>query len=156
MHVLLLIDHPIHPHAQRDLDFILHDLDPERIQVHVCSLRDGSPLAQHSLAARSNLDPRAALRLHRLVKSLDIELIHVLENAPLTIAAAVIMLHQFPLLVTLYDMPDHRRDNWLRLYFFRRYWVLMRRLITRLIVHSEIIKRQVWLITNFIRDKIEV
>ena len=156
MRVLLLIDYPMHPHAQRDLDFALTQLDSDRIQLHVCSLRGESPQAQYSLAARTPHDLQAALRLHRLVESLDIELIHVLDAAPLTVAALVTFVHQLPLLVTIYHMQPRQRESWLQWTLFRRYWALLRRIISRLIVHSEITKRQVWLIAGFPRDKIDV
>jgi glycosyltransferase involved in cell wall biosynthesis len=153
--VLLLIDHPTHPDAQRYLDFVQHNLDSERIQLHVCSLRSGSELAHYSLDARSNRDLKAFRRLRQLIKTLDIELIHVLDTAPIMLAAGAAFLAQLPLLVTFYEIHGQRK-NWFQWTGFRWYWALLGRVITRAIVPTEVIKRQLWLITNYDRERIDV
>ncbi|MBX3084641.1 MAG: glycosyltransferase family 4 protein [Anaerolineae bacterium] len=156
MRILVLIDRPTPPSVQRDLAFIQQTMDSGRIQIEVCSLRGTSPLAQYALNARSRFDLAALMRLRRLVSYLEIELIHCLDLAALPVAAGAALVAELPLLVSVYKVEGRRKESWLPWTLFRWYWVAMRRIVTRILVPTEVTKRQLWLLTNFTRERIDI
>jgi hypothetical protein len=70
---------------ERKIAAVLPRLDPELFEVHMCCIRERGPLADdleaagipvHLVPFKSRLDPIGMLKLRRLAKKLEIDLIH--------------------------------------------------------------------------------
>lgn len=160
MRVLLVVDQLQHPAARADLHLLATGLEPKRIQPLVVAIRgDGAALGDLcdvSLGCRSRLEPRIVPTLVRLVRQYDIELIHALEPGIAPHSACVGQLTDIPMMATCYEvrwMPD---NHWPRRLMQRTGWSAFFRVIDRLIVPSELVKRNLLYITEAARERIEV
>jgi Glycosyl transferases group 1/Glycosyltransferase Family 4 len=154
--ILILIDQPPPPAAQRELDFLRGWLDSERLALVVCTLRGNAPLAEHSLAARGRYDLGAVMRLLALIRSCDVELIHALGSEAVGYATAAAFLTQTPLLASIHDVPTQRPTNWIAATAQRIAWTCVARVVSTVITPSELVKRNLWLLTSYDRDHITV
>lgn len=154
MRLMLLTDAPASLAVQHEVAFLRGNLNVERLQPTLCTLRPGNALADLTVKARGLLDPVAIRQLCRLVKADGIELIHALDFSTLLYATSVAMLTEVPLLVSLYGATIRRSLEGRTLQ--RWYWRALGSVISRVIVPSDVVRRQLWMATNFPRERIDV
>jgi glycosyltransferase involved in cell wall biosynthesis len=123
--------------ARRDLVRLVPLLDRSRIQPTVIALRGG----ENALNAQHRLDFAALRRLRRLLWEQDIELIHALGKRAVVYAALAGRWQGIPTLASLYDLPFTDRQTLAGSLLQRAYMRLMRWGIDRVIVPSELFKR---------------
>jgi glycosyltransferase involved in cell wall biosynthesis len=153
MRLLLLTDEPASFPVQHEVAFLRGSLDRERLQPRHCTLRP-STAADLTITARGWLDPAAVHRLYRAVRAEGSELIHALDLPTLHYATAVALVADVPLLVSLYGATLRRSLEGRTLQ--RWYWQALGRVITRVIVPSDVVRRQLWMATSFPKERIEV
>src|SRR5258708_5051687 len=90
------------PSARRDVTTLLPLIDPQRLEIRVCPVRE-------ELGARFPFDPVALRRLVRLVRDQRIELIHAMSQNAATYAALAGRLTDIPTLYSVYAIPPTPR-----------------------------------------------
>lgn len=117
---------------ERKISAVLPRLDRSLFEVHLCCIRERGPLAEdleragipvHLIPFRSRMDPFALRRLHRLVRRLNIDLVHAhmyRSNVP----ATLLKLYDENLMVLGHyhnvDTWESRRQLWFDRYLARR------------------------------------
>ena len=154
MRVLLLVDRLQHAETRSWLEVITGRLDPRRIQPVVCAAR--SKDADICLGARSLADPRLSLRLRRVLRAHDFELIHALEPGTGTLAASAGRLAGVPAVLSIYTISAILEGTWGRWQLQRWRWRSALSGMARAIVPFEAVRRKLLLITRYPRDRIAV
>lgn len=116
--VLLVISSLEHGGAQRQVVQLANHLDPARFEVHVCALSQVVPLASglrqpevqfHVVEKRGRFDVNTALRLARLMRELDVRIVHAfLFDAEMAVRLAAKLAH-VPVVVSSERNSDYRR-----------------------------------------------
>jgi glycosyltransferase involved in cell wall biosynthesis len=137
--------------VRRDLVRLLPRLNRSRVQPIVYTLRGG----EKTLDARRWLDPVALRRLLDIVRQQDVELIHALGRRALVYAALVGRVRGLPTLASVYELPSTDAHLLAQNVVQRSYMRLMRWGINRVVVPSEIFKRE-WLPLFHSPERVEV
>lgn len=168
MRVLLLLDNLTLPEARVDLEMLLAELPRQRLQPYVCFLRAPASALKEVLPGISEAEPVTALgaerrlsfpaarRLLRLVREQDIELVHALEPGAILYASLMRRLADIPTLANCYHMaplPGH--DGW-RWRARQLRWRLVLWGIDRVVAPSDLVRRHIYQVVNFDRNRIDV
>ncbi len=154
MRALLIIDNLKNPAARADLDKLARHLDPRRIQLTVCALRADE--GDINLGIKTRLDPRLCVRLFRLIREQDIELIHLLEPGFGLFMTLAARLAGIPVVASFYQIESVLVKNWFERVRMRSLWRLALLGIDRVILPSEVARRNLGYLFRYPSERVTI
>ncbi|RMF48777.1 MAG: glycosyltransferase [Chloroflexota bacterium] len=157
MRVLILGDRFAESARRTALTQLLAQLDSARIQAVVTALRaEQDDLVDQALRARRPIALRAAWRLLKLLKRLNIELIHVVELEAALTGILAARYADLPLSITCERVPSAQGKPRRRYLWHKVQWQFLGRMAQRILVPSELVRRDLHLLAKVPLARISV